>query len=60
MDEQTFKTLEAELGLQHAPMAEAMGISEVSVKRYATGAQAIPAHIAKLTVALRALRATKK
>lgn len=52
MNEQTFKTIEAELGLQHAPMAEALGISEISVKRYATGAQTIPPHISKLTVAL--------
>lgn len=33
-------------------MAQQLGISEVSVKRYATGGQPIPQHIAKLAVAL--------
>lgn len=52
MDTEDFRSIEATLGLQHAEMASALGVSEVSVKRYATGAQPIPEHVARLAVAL--------
>jgi hypothetical protein len=52
MDKEDFRFIESALGHPHREMAEALGISEVSVKRYATGAQEIPPHIAKLAVGL--------
>lgn len=46
-----FREIEAALAVGHADMAAQLGVSEVSVKRYATGAM-IPEHIARLMVAL--------
>jgi len=52
MNSEDFQTIEGAVATTHADMASQLGISEVSVKRYATGAQPIPEHISKLTVAL--------
>lgn len=52
MNSEDFQSIEGAVATTHADMALKLGISEVSVKRYATGAQLIPEHIAKLTVAL--------
>jgi len=52
MTPEDFQAIEQALATTHFDMAQQLGISEVSVKRYATGAQPIPQHIAKLTVAL--------
>jgi hypothetical protein len=52
MTSEEFREIEAALAQGHADMAEKLGISEVSVKRYATGSQPIPVHIARLMVAL--------
>lgn len=46
------REIENELGLKHAGLALALGISEVSVKRMATGAQTITEQTAKQLVAL--------
>lgn len=43
-----FRAYQDELNQTHNATAEALCISEVSVKRYATGAQPIPPHVAKL------------
>lgn len=55
-----FRAYQTELGLTHRATAEALCISEVSVKRYATGAQAVPPHIAKLFRAVVLLTRLKK
>jgi DNA-binding transcriptional regulator YdaS (Cro superfamily) len=52
MNPEDFQAIEGAVATTHADMASKLGISEVSVKRYATGAQPIPAHISKLVVAL--------
>jgi plasmid maintenance system antidote protein VapI len=52
MTHEEFRALEMSLAGSHAAMAELLGVSEISVKRYATGAQPIPADIARLAVAL--------
>ena len=52
MNNEDFRAIESALELQHAEMAAALGVSEVSVKRYATGAQPVPKHVAKLAVAM--------
>lgn len=52
MTQDEFREIEAVLAHSHADMALQLGISEVSVKRYATSAQPIPEHIARLMVAL--------
>ena len=51
MTPERFKAIEQELGLTHAAMAEALGVAEVSVKRYATG-HTIPEHVGRLALAL--------
>lgn len=55
-----FRAYQTELGLTHGSTAEALCISEVSVKRYATDAQPIPPHIAKLFRAVVLLTRLKK
>lgn len=52
MNSEDFRSIEGAVATTHADMALKLGISEVSVKRYATGAQTIPEHVAKLSVAL--------
>lgn len=52
MEPEQFRALESALAANHAQMADQLGISEISVKRYATGTQPIPGHIAKLSLAL--------
>lgn len=52
MTNDEFRAVESAVAEGHADMAGLLGISEVSVKRYATGSQPVPDHIAKLTVAL--------
>jgi transcriptional regulator with XRE-family HTH domain len=52
MTQDEFRAVESAVSETHADMAERLGISEVSVKRYATGTQPIPEHIARLAVAL--------
>ena len=52
MTNDEFRAVESAVADGHADMARRLGISEVSVKRYATGTQPVPEHIAKLTVAL--------
>jgi predicted transcriptional regulator len=52
MDKDEFRRIEEVLGLMHGEMAANLGVSEISVKRYATGAQPIPRHVARLAVAL--------
>lgn len=49
---ETFRLLERELVTMHAELAAVLGISEVSVKRYATDANVIPDQIARLMIAL--------
>lgn len=46
------KELERELGLKHAELAQALGVSEVSVKRMATGKQVITEQTARHVVGL--------
>lgn len=46
------REIETELGLTHGGLALALGVSEVSVKRMATGAQVITAQTAKQLVGL--------
>lgn len=46
------KEIERELGLTHGGLALALGVSEVSVKRMATGAQVITGQTAKQLVGL--------
>jgi hypothetical protein len=52
MKHEKFRAVESAVAETHDDMAKRLGISEVSVKRYATGAQPIPEHIARLAVAL--------
>lgn len=52
MTSDEFREIEASLAQGHADMANQLGISEVSVKRYATASQPIPEPIARLMVAL--------
>ena len=52
MTQDEFRAVELAVSEKHADMAKRLGISEVSVKRYATGTQPIPEHIARLAVAL--------
>lgn len=47
-----FKEIERELDLTHRGLALALGVSEVSVKRMATGAQVITEQTAKQLVGL--------
>jgi hypothetical protein len=47
-----FKEIQADLGWTHAQTADALGLSEVSVKRIATGAQVITDQTAKMLVGL--------
>jgi plasmid maintenance system antidote protein VapI len=47
-----FKEIQADLGWTHAQTAAALGLSEVSVKRIATGAQVITDQTARLLVGL--------
>jgi plasmid maintenance system antidote protein VapI len=47
-----FKEIQADLGWTHAQTAAALGLSEVSVKRIATGAQAITDQTARTLVGL--------
>ena len=52
MTSDDFRAIEGSLATGHADMAAQLGLSEVSVKRYATGSQPVPEHIARLMVAL--------
>jgi hypothetical protein len=52
MNKEEFRAVELAISDGHADMAKRLGISEVSVKRYAIGSQPVPEPIAKLTVAL--------
>lgn len=52
MTSDEFREIEACLAQGHADMANQLGISVVSVKRYATASQPIPENIARLMVAL--------
>lgn len=52
MTSEEFREIEGALAHGHADMASQLGISEVSVKRYATASQPIPENIARLMVAL--------
>lgn len=52
MTNEDFRAIEDAISESHADMALRLGVSEISVKRYATGAQPVPVHIAKLAVAL--------
>lgn len=55
-----FRAYQVELGRKtHAEMAELLGVSEVSVKRYATG-HSIPPQVAKLVRALVLLNRLRK
>ncbi|MGF6265450.1 ParB-like chromosome segregation protein Spo0J [Paraburkholderia youngii] len=47
-----FKEIQADLGWTHAQTAAALGLSEVSVKRIATGAQVITDQTARMFVGL--------
>ncbi|MGF6649666.1 plasmid maintenance system antidote protein VapI [Paraburkholderia youngii] len=47
-----FKEIQAHLGWTHAQTAAALGLSEVSVKRIATGAQVITDQTARMFVGL--------
>ena len=47
-----FKEIQADLGWTHAQTAAALGLSEVSVKRIATGAQVITDQTARMLVGL--------
>lgn len=51
MTHDDFRSIEQDLAASHAEMAFMLGVSEVSIKRYATGAQPVPPHIAKLVIA---------
>lgn len=46
------REIETELGLTHAGLAQLLGVSEISVKRMATGAQVITEQTAKQLVGL--------
>ncbi|MGX9718311.1 hypothetical protein ACWYXJ_29210 [Janthinobacterium lividum] len=46
------REIESELGLTHGGLALALGVSEVSVKRMATGAQTITEQTAKQLIGL--------
>ncbi len=52
MTSDDFRAIEQSLATGHADMAAQLGLAEVSVKRYATGSQPVPEHIARLMVAL--------
>ena len=52
MTSDEFRDIEKTLAAGHADMAAQLGISEVSVKRYATGSQPVPEPVARLMVAL--------
>jgi hypothetical protein len=52
MTHDDFREIERAVAKGHADMADRLSVSEVSVKRYATGTQPIPGHVAKLAVAL--------
>jgi hypothetical protein len=47
-----FKEIQADLGWTHAQTAAALGLSEVSVKRIATGVQVITDQTARMLVGL--------
>ncbi|MFM0077177.1 hypothetical protein PQQ86_39190 [Paraburkholderia sediminicola] len=47
-----FKEIQADLGWTHAQTAAALGLSDVSVKRIATGAQVITDQTARMFVGL--------
>lgn len=55
-----FRAYQTELELTHSATAEVLCISEISVKRYATDAQPVPPHIAKLLRAVILLTRLKK
>ena len=52
MTHDEFRRIESKVAVSHADMATRLGVSEVSVKRFATGAKPIPKHVARLSVAL--------
>jgi hypothetical protein len=49
---EVFRQIQADLGWNHAQTAAALGLSEVSVKRIATGAQVITDQTARMFVGL--------
>lgn len=52
MTPEQFREIQAHLGLNHAQTAAELGLSEISVKRIATGAQVITEQTARLLVGL--------
>lgn len=46
MTAEAFRRYQGELGHTHKATAQALGMSEISVKRYASGAKDIPMHVA--------------
>lgn len=52
MTPEQFREIQAYLGLNHAQTAAELGLSEISVKRIATGAQVITEQTARLLVGL--------
>lgn len=61
MTSEQFRAYQTELGkLTHGATANLLGISEVSVKRYALGTQPIPPQTAKLLRALVLLQRLNK
>lgn len=52
MKPEHFKEIQADLGWTHAQTAAALGLSEVSVKRIATGTQVITDQTARMLVGL--------
>ncbi|MGY6257299.1 hypothetical protein ACXIVK_27960 [Paraburkholderia caledonica] len=52
MKPEQFKEIQADLGWTHAQTAVALGLSKVSVKRIATGAQVITDQTARMFVGL--------
>ncbi|MBB5546663.1 hypothetical protein [Paraburkholderia fungorum] len=52
MTPEQFKEIQADLGWTHAQSAAALGLSEVSIKRIATGTQVITEQTARMLVGL--------
>lgn len=52
MSPEKFRKIEDQVATSHKGMAEELGMSEVSVKRFATGGAPIPAAASRLSVAL--------
>jgi hypothetical protein len=52
MSPDNFRKIEDQIAASHKGMADELGMAEVSVKRFATGAAPIPGPVARLSVAL--------